>query len=355
MSAASDAKKALTQKSAPPSAPGALLSTGSALLNLALSGDARGGIAKGKYYLWVGDSQAGKSWVGLTTLAEAHLNKHFDGYDLIHANVEDGALMDKGRYFGEGFAKRLKESRPQTVEEFYYELDDLHAAGRKFVYLLDSMDSLTSEADEEQFQKVKKAHQAGREASGSYGTAKPKQNSAGLRSVVNKLSESGSVLIVIAQTRDNIGFGSQFNPKTRGGGRALKFYATNELWFSIKEKITRKAKGFADKPRHVGNWLKVQVKKNRQTGWEPVVELPIYHGSGLDDVGACVNYLIEEKHWEGNDTRVKAPEFSFDGKIEDLIRKIESENAEKELHASATSVWRAVEAACRVDRKQRYQ
>jgi hypothetical protein len=165
MSAAGEAKKALTSKSAPQTTSAKdLLSTGSALLNLALSGDTRGGLAKGKYYLWVGDSQAGKSWVGLTTLAEAHLNKHFDGYELIHANVEDGALMDKAKYFGKGFAERLKESRPQTVEEFYYELDDLHAAGKKFVYLLDSMDSLTSEADEEQFQKVKKAHQAGREA-----------------------------------------------------------------------------------------------------------------------------------------------------------------------------------------------
>lgn len=329
------------------------LSTGSTLLNLELSGRPKGGLVRGKYYLFVGDSGAGKSWLGLTCLAEAGINKSFQDYRFIYNNPEDGALMDMARYFGTAVSGRIEERASATVEEFYYDLDDIVKGGKPFIYLLDSMDALITEDDEEHFDKRKKAFQNGKkEVAGSYGTAKAKANSRGLSTLMSPLKKSGSILIIISQTRDNIGFGSQYNPKTRSGGKSLRFYATSELWFSIKEKIHKSVRG---KQRHVGTLVKIQVKKNRQAGREPSVEIPIYHSSGLDDVGSMVDYLVDEGHWkEGKGKGIEAPDFEFSGKKEDLIRQICDGGLEPKLISTVCDLWREVQAESAVPRKNRY-
>ena len=63
----------------------------------------------------------------------------------------------------------------------------------------------------------------GDQEGGSYGTEKAKINSERLRPVVNALRKNGSILILISQSRDRIGFGAKFDPKTRGGGNAPTF------------------------------------------------------------------------------------------------------------------------------------
>jgi len=55
------------------------LSTGSALLNLAISGQADVGMLPGYYYYFVGDSNSGKTWIARTCLAEATINTNYDG------------------------------------------------------------------------------------------------------------------------------------------------------------------------------------------------------------------------------------------------------------------------------------
>ena len=58
------------------------LSTGSALLNLACSGNPSVGFPCGFYYLLVGDSQAGKTFITMSALAEASINPKFHSLSL---------------------------------------------------------------------------------------------------------------------------------------------------------------------------------------------------------------------------------------------------------------------------------
>src|SRR3990172_2022287 len=76
-----------------------LLSTGSTVCNLACSGNVKGGLVKGHYYLIVGDSAAGKTILVLTILAEAANNPNFDNHRLIYDPVEGGALFDMRKFF----------------------------------------------------------------------------------------------------------------------------------------------------------------------------------------------------------------------------------------------------------------
>ncbi len=337
-----------------------LLSTGSTLLNMACSGRPFGGIGKGHYLLLVGDSNSGKTWISRTLMAEASINENFDGYRLIFDNAENGSLMDDVHFFGPRMAERVEPPagsmdspiNSSTVEEFYFNVDNALQDGRPFIYVLDSMDALDSEDDEEHFQKQKAAHGTKKEVAGTYGTAKARMNGK-IRLVGNGLKKNGSILVVIAQTRDKIGFGAMFNPKTRSGGKALKFFAHIEIWCSVREKITKK---YLEKNRTIGTLCQMKVERSRITGVNGcTVEVPIYHSTGIDDIGGCIDYLIDEGHWKKTKQGViTAQEFEVSLKRDALIRHIEEDELESELRRTVAAVWRSIEEACAISRKSRY-
>jgi RecA/RadA recombinase len=344
-----------------PVPPSDLLSTGSTMLDLAMTGRVRGGLVKGHYYFFVGDSSSGKTWLSLSCFAEAARNKNFEGYRLIYDNGEDGAMMNMRHYFGDAMADRLEPPRgtredPQyssSIEDMYDNLHTVLAPGAPpCIYVQDSMDVLTSEPETEKYEEQRKARAKGKDTKGSYGDGKAKYNSASLRQILPMLKRNKSILVILCQTRDNIGQGPfTFEKKTRSGGRALKFYATVEIWTSVAEKIRKTVRG---KPRVIGMVAEVKVKKNRTTGRDVAVKVPIYLSHGIDDIGGCVDYLVEEGHWKGEKS-INAPEFNFTGQVSKLIRHIEDEGLERELKLLVQRVWREIEEECTVQRKRRYE
>lgn len=346
------------------------LSTGSTLLNLACTGYPERGFIKGRYYFIVGDSTSGKTWLSLTCLAEATLNRNFDDYRFLYDNAEDGALMDIERFFGKQVAKRIEPPRfsnthdvptfSNTIEDFYFHVDDAIKKGKPFIYILDSMDSLSSEAEVEKFEGNKKASRAGKDTKGSYGDGKAKVNSSMLRRVIGeRLKKSGSILIVINQTRAKINAMPFESPKTYSGGYALKFYATLQLISSVVGQIKKSVRG---KQRQLGVNCKVRVKKNRQTGKDRTIIIPIYHSmksadgfhGGIDDVGSCIDYLLDEKYWVKGD-EIKAKGLGIKGSRNKIIKLIEKQGLEKDLHELVGDVWNEIEEACVINRKKRYE
>jgi len=337
-------KKRLTAKD--------FLSTGSTLPNLACTGRYQCGFAKGKYYFIVGDSISGKTFLSLTCLAEASISPSFDDYRFIYDNAEDGALMDIKKFFGGGVFRRIEWPGKHcsfTIEEFYYHVDDALKQKKPFIYILDSMDSLSSKPEADKFNEHKKAHQKGRDAPGSYGDGKAKISSTHLRRLLTPLRKSGSILIIISQTRDSLGFG--FEKKARSGGHSLRFYATIEMWSSVVKKIRKTVRG---KPRQLGVHCKIQIKKNRITGRERAITIPIFHSFGIDNIGSCVDYLVDENHWRKVEGIIKAKDFHFKGTKENLIKYIEGRGMEKDLYSLVGEVWNEIEEACIVERKKRY-
>lgn len=349
------------------------LSSGSTLLNLACTDSPTHAFLPGSYYHWVGDSASGKTFTALTCFAEAANNKAFDKYALIHDDVEGGALMDIEYFFGKKVARRLEPPArtkrgeaiySSTVESFYYNISDRIKAGKPFIYVLDSENGLTSESSDKKFQARKKASEKDEEAAGSYGDGKAKFHSENLRRVVGDLKDSGSILLIISQTRDNMGMG--FDPKTYPGGKALKFYAHLQVWFAVGEKIK---KTIREKERTIGMHCVAEVRKNRftgKTGKDRQVKIPIYYDLGMDDIGSCVDYLISEKHWlevkekdadASKNTRKKiynAHDLLFTGSRHKIIHYIEEENLEKKVRQVTAKVWREIEGECVPDRKKRY-
>lgn len=339
-----------------------LLSTGVTTFNLALTGKPNGGLVKGGYFFYVGDSESGKTFLTLTAMAEATINPEFDDYLLIFDNAENGALMDIEKFFGPSLAARLqapakhKDGSPrhsEYLEEFYDNLDDLNKANQPYIYVLDSMDALSSTYEEAKFKEGKEARRDPRKkAKGDYGDGKAKINSRNIRRVTSALRKSGSILIIINQTRDNIDAGLFESKKTRSGGRALKFYATAEIWTSLKTKLKKKIRS---KEREIGMVSRIAVKKNRLTGKDWLTFVPMYFSIGVDDIGGCVDFLIEEGEWKKNKSGIIAvPEHDLSGYRDDLVEQIQEADIEQEIRKTVTRVWRDIEAKCVIKRKPKY-
>lgn len=331
------------------------LSTGSTLLNLAISDRVDGGFVKGGFHWLVGDSDSGKSFLSLTCLAEAAKNPAFDKYQFIHDNAENGVLMDIERFFGKRVAERLKppskHGPSDTIDRLYVNL--VQAAERgPFIYVLDSYDALTSEQEQKKFKERIKAITKGVDAKGEMTDGKAKRNSSGLRQTLALLRDTNSIFTAISQTRDNMGYG--FEDQTASGGRALKFYANVQLWTSPRGKLKKTVKG---KERELGILTKIAVRKNRISGKKRDCIIPIYHSVGIDDIGSIIDWLIEEGHWHKPEgaASFQAPEFAHDGTKDKLIKTIEEASREGDLHNLLQQVWDEIETACMVKRKARYQ
>lgn len=370
--AADAARDRLSVPPAPPPAvrPEDLLSTGCTLLNLAFSGRASGGVPKGTYLYFVGDSGSSKTWMCFNAFAEAAKNPAFDGYDFRFDNAENGQLFDVEKYFGAAVAARLRPPggtaanpvHSETVQQFYYHL--AACCKRPCVYVLDSMDALNDDADDDRFAAELKKYETGAgTVPGSMGMAKAKTNSKYINRVVKALRDTGSILIVISQTRDKVN-SSIPGMKTRGGGRALRFFAHLEAWTSVRGPITRTYHG---KEREIGAYIQIDVQKNRVCGWEgklPLVEF--LKGHGVDDVATNVQYLIDEKHWvkatsangksadDDSGSRYAAPEFNVTGTRETIVRAVQDSDSEWELAKLVKQVWQDVRDNALPPRKPRY-
>lgn len=333
------------------------LSTGSTTLNLAITGNPNRGFRKGFYYFFVGDSQSGKTFLSLTCLAEAVLNPGFDEHRLIHDDVEGGALMDIRTFFGKRVANRIeppnKRGYSETIEEFYYNINTALDMEIPFIYILDSMDGLSSKTEDAKFKKSKTAFEKGKDVAGTMTDGKAKVNSANMRRLLKRLRKSGSILLIINQTRDKMDAGPFESKKTRSGGHALTFYATLEMWSSVFKKLKKEVRG---KKREQGTLCKVRVKKNRIKGRDRDVLIPIYNTYGIDDIGACVDFLTDEKHWVKKGGTIKAHEFDLECRRSKIIQYIENNEMEKDLHDIVTDVWIEIEEALSLkDRKKRYE
>jgi len=185
-----------------------------------------------------------------------------------------------------------------AIEDFYFNVDALQKKKKPFIYILDSMDSLTStQADqyfEENIKQRETQFEKGKEEKlkQGMGDGKAKYNSQHLRKIVYKLRETGSILIILCQLRENF---DEYGEKwVRAGGRALKFYAHQELWLfhNNKKALKRTING---NEYTYGTTTKADIRKNRITGMRPDVEFQILTGAGISDVDTCLDWLVTEK------------------------------------------------------------
>lgn len=247
-----------------------------------------GGYVLGRVVNLVGDKSTGKTLLaiesccnflaaypeGVIRYAEAEA-----AFDLEYAAAL-GMPVDRVQFAGQGENESF-----DTVEDFYEDLDAFidQLNGRPAIYILDSLDALSDRSEEKR--KIDE---------GSYGGNKPKKLGELFRRLTRRIEESRVLLVIISQIRDKIGvmFGET---KTRTGGRALDFYASQIVWLSEMGKMKKTVEGI---DRIIGVEVKAKCKKNKIGLAFRECQFPVLFGYGIDDITAAVEWLLDIKQEE---------------------------------------------------------
>lgn len=263
---------------------------------------------------------------------------------IIYNNVEsvmDFPLVDM---YGQEFVDNIEWIQTPTCEafgkDFQKRVRDLKKT-EGMLYVLDSVDSLTSEASAERMSNILDD----KKASATYGMEKAKFFSADFFSHLCGAMEGKDVtLILISQVRENIGvsFGEKYH---RTGGKALDFYTHQVVWLSTYEKMK---KTFRSQERVYGVKVKANCKRNKTAKPFRQAEFSVLFDYGIDDLGSMIDYLYGPKvktiNWNG--TEFKRNEF---------IEMIESDPAnEDKLREMVEQDWAEIEAAVVPERKKRW-
>lgn len=254
------------------------VSSGCTLLDCALGG----GYVLGRITNLVGDKSTAK-----TALATEALINFLMAYPKGAA-----AYRESEAAFDRSYAQAMglpidkvdfgDDSPLSTVEDFARDLDQFLDAQIKLkapgIYVLDSLDALSDEAEMER--------DIGK---GTYAMEKAKMLSTLFRKMARKIEHSQVLLLIVSQVRDNIG--AMFGDKhKRSGGRALDFYASQILFLSHIETLTKTVNKIK---RPYGIQIRGKVKKNKVGLAFREANFEFHFGYGIDDVGASVNWLEE--------------------------------------------------------------
>lgn len=255
------------------------ISSGCTLLDCALGG----GYAIGRITNIVGDRSTAKTALATEAMIN-FLNQYPSG---AAAYRESEAAFDQS--YAEAMGLPLDkidfgdlENPLLTVEDFARDLDSFLDAqiksGSPGIYVLDSLDALSDEAEMES--DIGKA---------SYGMQKAKALSTMFRKMARKIERSQVLLLIVSQVRDNIGvtFGEKHK---RAGGKALDFYASQVLWLA---NIKQLKKTINKVERPYGVVILAKVKKNKVGLAFRSAQFNFIFGYGVEDLGASINWLKE--------------------------------------------------------------
>lgn len=347
---AAAAKKTVEKRVRQQVDPERLVPCGSVMLNLACSDRWQGAFCLGDIGNIVGDSYSGKTLLMLSTFAEAAQLERFDEHDLIYNGPEGALEFDINYLFGPKLDARLQrgeEYNSNTFLDFHGDIMDRLKAGVPFIYVLDSLDSLTTDEELKKMEDTIKAKRAGKKAAGSMGMQKPKAMSEMLRMLCREIEKSDSLLLIVSQTRQNIDPMS-FVKRRRSGGDALKFYCSHEIWLAHKKKIPKN-------DRIIGSEVKVKLTKNKLTGKIREVEFSTFYDYGIDNIGSCVDFMVKEGVWKKAGTKINAHQFKLELQRAALIKAIEDKNLENRLYHYVGDAWNQIEDGLRLGRKSKYE
>jgi recombination protein RecA len=258
----------------PAATPPKVFPTGSTLLDLQNGG----GWALGRMINIVGDSSSGKTLLAIEACANF---AHLYGIDGIRY-CESEAAFDEGYAHTLGLPEGIALARDiRTVEDFNDDLSDfLGKTKGPALYCLDSADALSDKAESERG--IGEA---------TYGTGKAKAFSELFRRQCAEIEKKQCCLLIVSQIRDRIGV--VFGPsKTRSGGHALDFYASQIVWLNELKKETRTVTGV---DRVVGINVRAANRKNKISQPFREVEFLLLFGYGVDDEVSMINWLKKNK------------------------------------------------------------
>ena len=254
------------------------ISTGSTMLDLAISNKSDGGIAVGRITELNGLESSGKSLIGAHILAETQKK----GGVAVYIDTETAVSTEFLEAIGLDVESMLY-LHLETVEDIFSAIEEIVAKVREsdkdrlVTILVDSLAAATTKVElEAEFDKD------------GWATSKAIILSKAMRKITQMIGRQRIGLVFTNQLRQKLGvmFG---DPWTTSGGKALPFHASTRVRLKNKGQIK-------DKKNHViGMTILAQVVKNRLGPPLRSCEFPLYFESGIDDVGSWLKVMKDHK------------------------------------------------------------
>ena len=294
------------------------LSTGSSILDLAISNRPNGGIAVGRITEINGLESSGKSLLGAHILAETQKK---DGV-AVYIDTETAVSEEFLQVIGVDSSKMLY-LHLETVEDIFEAIEEIVTKVREsdknrlVTILVDSVAAASTKFEiEADFDKD------------GYATHKAIIISKALRKITQMIGRQRVALVFTNQLRQKLGvmFG---DPYTTSGGKALPFHASTRIRLKNKGQIKD------SKNNTLGMNITAQVIKNRLGPPLRRADFPLYFDKGIDDKASWLQVMKEYKivkqagawytyTYNGDDIKFQSKDF---GKILD-----ENDGLEEEIY-----------------------
>lgn len=259
------------------------LSSGSFMLNMALSGSPLVGYVWGRIAEIYGPEMSGKTTLMLHAVREAQRLEAETGKPVPCLFVDAEYSLDT--FYAESLGIDLANtsiSQPGCAEDALNEVESSVKAGYKLI-VVDSVSALTPRAEVEG--EMGEAH-VGLQA---------RLMSQALRKLTPVASRYGALILFTNQIRLKIGI-SFGNPEVTSGGQALKFYAT----YRIEVRSPRKGKktgktlmgyGAEEQSVELGTTTNAKVTKNKVFPPHRQASFSVEYGKGIDRVSDTIAFL----------------------------------------------------------------
>lgn len=312
-----------------------VISTGSTLLDLAISGDrVRGGGLPGGIFVEVfGPSSSGKT-VLLSEIAGA---VQCQGGSVRFEDPEARLNTSFARMFGLSIEKEDYNS-PDTVTEVFDNVRKWKPLSEEVIngIFVDSLAALSTDME------MKK------EEGDPYGGRRAKEFSEGLRKTCRLIKNKNYLMVCSNQIRENI---SGFGPKDIApGGKAVGFYSSLRLQFSNPTKltVTKKIAG-KERKRTIGVETEIIVYKSSISAPFRSATVTILFDYGIDDIRQNLQYI---KDYTDCNTYTLGGK-TLNNSMEKAIQMVEKENREEELRNEVINLWEEVENKFKSRRKKK--
>ena len=319
----------------PPAETTSVISTGSTLLDLAISGDRfpEGGVPGGILVEIFGPSGCGKT----VLLCEMAGNVQRLGGEVLFRDPE-GRLNTQ---FAELFGFRVENadySMPDTVTELFDPISKWEppASGNIHGVFADSLAALSTKMEMADGDK--------------YGMRRAKEFSESCRKVCRLFPTRNIVMVCSNQVRQNPDAGPFQEKYTTPGGEAIKFYASVRLRCHSPMRLTMERKvGGRDLKRAQGVRTTVDVAKNSVSSPYRSAEVNILFAYGIDDLRGNLEFLKASLGLPS--FNVLGDEVRLGTSIDRAIREVEEGDLQARLKARTIEVWHDVESRFRVERR----
>ena len=284
------------------------ISTGSSVLDLAISNRPNGGVAVGRITEINGLESSGKSLIGTHILAETQKR----GGVAVYIDTETSVSREWLETIGVDVSKLLY-LHVETVEDIFECIESIIVKIREsdrdrlVSILVDSLAGASTKVEmEADFEKD------------GWATSKAIIVSKAMRKITQMIGRERIALVFTNQLRQKLGvmFG---DPWTTSGGKALPFHASTRIRLKNMGQIKVGAKNDV-----IGMKCRAQIIKNRLGPPLRHADFNLYFDSGIDDMGSWLTVLKDHKL-----LKIAGAWYTLEYKGEDI--KFQSKDFEKKL------------------------